>query len=518
MAGTVERSEPRPGNTPREKLCVLVRRDGVHGAVHDQRGRGDIGKALPECRRLAHRTQLIAKETALYRVLRSHSYLLLDEFGMRTLKLRRVEHGARHAICLLGRASAAPQQRIANRGIRRDGVAPRRLCGGQDQTPDKLGVIDGQLLRDDPAHRCTENVNGAFGRAGDDGSGVGSQSRHDERQRSALGAADAAGIERDHVVLPTQRGRKRIEDAPRRAQSRDEQHWRTVTACDGSEHRAVRSVDSRGLLDHWTGVCAIMRRVPRFFVDAGAVDGDVVHIGGESAAHLARSLRARAGERIVVVEAGTVEHGVVLTDVGATQVSGQIEWSRPATGESRLRIHLLQAVPARGFDDTIEALAIAGADTIHPVITERGVVRLDDGASRTKAARWEAIAREAAQLAGRGRAPRIAPAMPLAAALAALPSPCPILACVAEERAIAIETVAVGDTPSVACVIGPEGGLGPRDLVELDARDATKVHLGPRIVPSRMAGFLAVSLLLARDGDLDRPPADAPHTADTVGR
>lgn len=261
-----------------------------------------------------------------------------------------------------------------------------------------------------------------------------------------------------------------------------------------------------------------MRRVPRFFVDAGAVDGDVVHIGGESAAHLARSLRARAGESIVVVEAGTTEHGVVLTHVGATRVSGRIEWSRPATGESRLRIHVLQAMPARGFDDTIEALAIAGADTIHPVITERGVVRPDAGASRTKAARWEAIAREAAQLAGRARAPRIAPTMPLAGALAALPAPCPILACVAGERAIPIEAVAVGDTATVACVIGPEGGLGPRDLSELDAHDATTVHLGPRVIPSRMAGFVAVSLLLARSGDLDRPPANAPHTAGTVGQ
>ncbi|MGH7687125.1 MAG: RsmE family RNA methyltransferase [Candidatus Dormibacteria bacterium] len=254
-----------------------------------------------------------------------------------------------------------------------------------------------------------------------------------------------------------------------------------------------------------------MRRVPRFFVDAGAVHGDVVHIGGESAIHLARSLRARAGESIVVVEAGTIEHGVVLTDVGATQVSGRIEWSRPATGESRLRIHLLQAIPARGFDDTIEALAIAGADTIHPVITERGVVRADAGPSRLKAGRWEAIAREAAQLAGRGRAPRIAPPMPLAAVLAALPARCPILACVADERAIPIETFTVGDTATVACMIGPEGGLGARDLLELNAHDATTVHLGPRIVPSRLAGLVAVSLLLARNGDLDSAPEPAPR-------
>ena len=451
-------------------------------------------------------------------MLRSNAHLLVYELGMRTLKLRRIQHGARDAICLLGSARPTAEERIPYRGIRRDGMAPGRLRGGQDQAPDELGVVDGKLLRDDPAHRRSKNVDGAVGATGDDGSGVGSEGRHGQRQRPALGAADAAGIEHDHVVLPPQRGCKRIEDAARRAESRDEQQRRSVAACDHGEHRAVWSTDGHGLLDHRTGVCAIMRPVPRFFVDASAVDGDVVRIGGESAAHLARSLRARAGERIVVVEAGAVEHGVLLTDVDAKQVSGRIEWSRPVTGESRLRIHVLQAIPARGFDDTIEALAIAGADTIHPVLTERAVVRFDAAASRKKAARWEAIAREAAQLAGRGRPPRVAPAEPLAAALSALPGPCLILACVADARAIPIDTVTLGDTSTVACVIGPEGGLGQRDLLELNAREAITVHLGPRIVPSRMAGFLAVSLLLARNGDLDQPPADAPRTAGTVGR
>ena len=57
------------------------------------------------------------------------------------------------------------------------------------------------------------------------------------------------------------------------------------------------------------------------------------------------------------------------------------------------------------------------------------------------------------------------------------------------------------DTP-VAVVIGPEGGLSPIDLAELEAASAETVHLGPRVIRSRLAGFFAAAVLLATAGEL----------------
>jgi len=56
--------------------------------------------------------------------------------------------------------------------------------------------------------------------------------------------------------------------------------------------------------------------VPRIFVEPAAVRGGRVLIDGAAARHLSASLRARAGDTLVVVEAGRTEHGVVLDDVG----------------------------------------------------------------------------------------------------------------------------------------------------------------------------------------------------------
>lgn len=255
---------------------------------------------------------------------------------------------------------------------------------------------------------------------------------------------------------------------------------------------------------------AIMHPVPRFFVEAGAVREGVVRIEGDDAAHLAKSLRVRAGERIVVVEDGRLLHEILVTEVLTDRVTGSVQWTGAAVGESDLAIHVLQAIPARGMDDAVEALTVAGAYAIHPVLTERGVSRPEAGAGGRRAARWQAIARESAQLAGRAVVPVVSAPRSLDDSLAALPSACRLLACVAAREAAPIADIALAGDAPVACVIGPEGGLGPGDLSTLHAAPSweREVHLGERIVPSRLAGFMAVTLILAARGELTRAPAD----------
>ncbi|MFN2582318.1 MAG: 16S rRNA (uracil(1498)-N(3))-methyltransferase [Candidatus Dormibacteria bacterium] len=241
--------------------------------------------------------------------------------------------------------------------------------------------------------------------------------------------------------------------------------------------------------------------MPRFFVAEESVRGDRLEIRGADAEHLARSLRVRVGERLTAVEANTCEHVVEVDAVSPSVVTGRILETRPPTGEPRMQVHVLQAIPARGMDQTVEALSVAGAAAIRPVLTERSVARPDRATARLD--RWRTIAREAAQLAGRAQPPVVEPVDTLDDAVAALTGDCRILACVVSETAAPLHEIRIERSHPVALVVGPEGGLGRADLALLEDRGATQVHLGPRVAPTRLAGFLAVSLLLAHDGDLD---------------
>jgi 16S rRNA (uracil1498-N3)-methyltransferase len=250
--------------------------------------------------------------------------------------------------------------------------------------------------------------------------------------------------------------------------------------------------------------------VPRFFVDTDQVDSGRATLVGQDANHLSRALRASVGETIVIVEGGTMEHGLELDEVTPSRVSGSIVWSRPATGEPRLAVHVLQAVPAQAMDATVEALTEVGATTIRPVLTHRTVSRPDPSRVVHRLERWRTIAREAAQLAGRAAPPAVHPILPLREALQALPPGTRILACVISLDAIPISS-AVPELPAdIALVIGPEGGLDLADLRALDECGAARVHLGSRTFPSRLAGAIATSLLLAGAGDLDAVAAPPP--------
>jgi 16S rRNA (uracil1498-N3)-methyltransferase len=250
--------------------------------------------------------------------------------------------------------------------------------------------------------------------------------------------------------------------------------------------------------------------VPRFFVEPDQVSGGRATLTGIDASHLSRALRALPGETIVIVEDGRVEHGLQLDEVSPARVSGSIVWSRPIQGEPRLAVHVLQAVPAQAMDATVEALTEAGAATIRPVLTHRSVSRPDPSRVVHRLERWRAIARESAQLSGRAGPPDVHSILPLAEALDALPAGTRIFACVISQDAVSIMGAVPPVPGDVGLVIGPEGGLDAADLRTLADTGAINVHLGARTLPSRLAGAVATSLLLASSGDLDAAPAPRP--------
>jgi 16S rRNA (uracil1498-N3)-methyltransferase len=245
--------------------------------------------------------------------------------------------------------------------------------------------------------------------------------------------------------------------------------------------------------------------MPRFFVPAAQVAGGRARILGDDAAHLARSLRAAPGERVVVADDAGMEHGVCIESVDAGCVEGAVEWSRPLTGEPAVEVHVVQALAKDGMDELVEALAEAGAAAVWPVLTLRTVARPDARRAAHRVERWQAIARNAAMLAGRGRPPVVHEVQPLPDALAALPAGTRVLACAVDGGGVPL--VRVSPVPHagerVALVIGPEGGLDASEIARLRDGGAQVVHLGPRVLRARLAGVVALSALSAVAGDLD---------------
>jgi 16S rRNA (uracil1498-N3)-methyltransferase len=241
--------------------------------------------------------------------------------------------------------------------------------------------------------------------------------------------------------------------------------------------------------------------VPRLFVTRDQISAGALVLDGDPARHLAGPLRVHAGELILVVDDAGEEHGVRVASVERARVTGSIVWSRPASGEPRLRLDVVQGL-VREIDEVVAGLAEVGAAAIRPAVAARSVTRPDPERAAARLRRWCEVAREAAELAHRGAVPRVAALTDLAGALAELPEGARILVCMVD-AAVPLARLDVDPARPAALVVGPEGGLDPGEVDRLREAGAEMVHLGPRVLPARRAAMVAAGLLLARAGDLD---------------
>lgn len=248
--------------------------------------------------------------------------------------------------------------------------------------------------------------------------------------------------------------------------------------------------------------------MPLFFVPAGQVSpSGEVRILDRDAWHISRVLRSRLGELVtVVVEDGT-EHDVRLETLHANQVTGVIVATRRTRREAKAHLHLLQSLPkGQGMASVCEQVAELGAITVWPVLTERTVPRPEPAQAALRTERWQAISREAAQLAGRHRIPEVRPVAPVLDALRWLRAAEPKLqafTCHDGEMRQGLNSVTWDSRLPTAVLVGPEGGFTSAELQELASQGARPVSLGPRNLRTTLAAVVALTVLLARAGDLE---------------
>ncbi|HLH70111.1 MAG TPA: RsmE family RNA methyltransferase [Candidatus Dormibacteraeota bacterium] len=213
----------------------------------------------------------------------------------------------------------------------------------------------------------------------------------------------------------------------------------------------------------------------------GRRQGELVEITGPDARHLARSLRARPGERVSVVEPEGRLLQVRLTSVDDLRVTGQVESEVEHRPEPSRSITLaVAALPASALDLVLSRGTEVGAAEFVLVAAERCVARARPG----RADRWATICREAAMLACRLVVPRVRGPLPFRQAW---------------EEASSPYLLDRGGTPMRALedgatlFVGPEGGWAPD---ELDRARGRVLSLGPRNLRSETAALVGLALAL----------------------
>ena len=243
-----------------------------------------------------------------------------------------------------------------------------------------------------------------------------------------------------------------------------------------------------------------MREV-RCFVEMPLPEGGVVELPELAAGHLVRVLRLGPGARVTLFNGDGFDYPSLIEAVRKQRCAVRVGAAQANAAESPLHAVLLQGV-ARGekMDLILQKACELGVSEVWPVITERTEVRLDGERAERRHAHWLGVLRGAAEQSGRARVPQLAALRPLADALAQLPAGERLLLAPGAARSLCDLPLSPGK--AVQLLIGPEGGLGERDVQIAAAAGFTAARLGPRILRTETAGLVALAVLQTRWGDL----------------
>lgn len=208
-------------------------------------------------------------------------------------------------------------------------------------------------------------------------------------------------------------------------------------------------------------------------------------IEGADAGHLARSLRAKVGEEIDVIDPQGFMLTVRLDQVSPSRVEGTVISQRVHRPEPEARINIAIAkLPAPALELVLSRCTEAGAHGFVVFQADRSVGR------REKLERWSAICREAAMLAGRLKVPEVSAATSADAAIGAEEFP------VLLQRDAPQRLADLTAPRDLTLFIGPEGGWTPR---ELDLGETT-VSVGPRNLRAETAALVGLAIALSGRG------------------
>ena len=219
--------------------------------------------------------------------------------------------------------------------------------------------------------------------------------------------------------------------------------------------------------------------MPAFFANR---NGGRVVIEGGDARHLVRSLRARVGEHIDVIDPAGFLLDVQLTAISPDRVEGSVVAERAHDPEPRAHITIAIAnLPAPSLELVLSRCTEAGAFGFKVFQAERSAAR------GSRPARWQAICREASMLATRLRVPEVESVASLQAVLDSA------VHTVMLDRLAAVRLANLTSPVDLTLVIGPEGGWTEREL------DLVRIHasLGPRNLRADTAALAGLTVALA---------------------
>ena len=251
--------------------------------------------------------------------------------------------------------------------------------------------------------------------------------------------------------------------------------------------------------------------MPHFFIKSENVNNGYVLINDEeNYKHIAKSLRARVGEKLLLIDENKKQYETVIEQITNREITAKIENTYQSTRNLDFRLYLAQS-PLRSDAQSvvIEKAAELGAEAVYPVLTDN--CSLNKSVIEKKIAKWQRIMYEASKQCERADVPTCEDLTTLQDLIAphleikdfGLPSrggqvsTFDKIIAFCERRTHKTLREFCAENPikkgeKVLVIIGPEGGFSDREFELFEKNNIPMLTLGDMILKAETAVIVAL--------------------------
>jgi 16S rRNA (uracil1498-N3)-methyltransferase len=239
---------------------------------------------------------------------------------------------------------------------------------------------------------------------------------------------------------------------------------------------------------------------PVFFTPAGALDGtapgSLFILDGAEARHAVTVKRLAVGEQVDIADGAGKRITGTVTDAAPAQLTVECT-SVSAEPRPEIRLVLVQALAKGDRDElAIETATELGIDAVIPWQSERSIVRWKGERAAKAHGKWQSAVTAAAKQARRAWIPEVRPAVDTQA-LAREVAEAGLAVILHEDAVTPLRRVLgkwseehqeASGPGEILLIVGPEGGISPREVTRLCSAGAVTALLGPHVLRSSTAG------------------------------
>lgn len=239
--------------------------------------------------------------------------------------------------------------------------------------------------------------------------------------------------------------------------------------------------------------------MPHFFISSENKQGNKIVISDkENYNHIARSLRAKSGENLLLIDENQIQYETKITNIDKQKIEVEIEKSYKSERDLKFDLFLAQS-PLRSDAQNfvIEKATELGARGVFPVTTDN--CALNSSVIDKKIEKWQKIMYEASKQCERAIVPKCYERTTLEALLDNNKFDKIVAFC--ERKADLTLRDFFNQTPvktgeSLLVIIGPEGGFSPLEFEFFDSKKIPKLTLGNLILKAETAVTVALGNII----------------------